>query len=288
MEKTCGKPIDWLTQTRHGCKDRLRRIPAENERDRCDVPGCDKHRNPYGRFCKKHTDRARRAGDPVATIPPLAEIMIFERVIDDFRAILSDRDREYVEVEERRHVQQWQRPASWVAKASDMHKRVSQAGRVEIIKACMAKDGRRLDRFFVRALAVEGWRAAYFDGLPSQRKRFVAAQAGRWTTKRSGPTMPVTKRIRHADTSTVIHTADGPMHPVIVTLEQQYRKSSISGAVKAALGADALASARSIYGLALGRPGPFWEQTVETNEAGAMPLLDFAKHAVAQLRASAA
>ena len=288
MGITQGRPVEWLTQTRHGCKERIRRTPPETEREPCEVPGCDQHRNPYGRFCKKHTDRSRRTGDPIASIPPLAEVMIFERVIDEFRGILSEQDRSYVEMEERQQVKRWQRPASWAAKASDMHKRITQAGRAEIIKACMVKDGRRLDRFFVRALAVEGWCTAYFDGLPSQRKRFVCAQAGRWTTKRSGPTMPVTKRTRQADTTTVIHTADGPAHPVIVTVEKQYRKSSISSAVKAALGGHALDSARSIYGLSLGRSSPFWEQTIETNEVGTMTLLDFAKHAVAQLRASAA
>jgi len=282
-----GRPVAWFTQAQHDRRRKLQSEAATNQQLTCVVPGCDQNRFGVSKLCRRHTNRMRKTGDPIATLPPKDELEVFERIIRGYREGLSQNVQERVCAEERHQSRIWQRPVSWAALPSEMHRRIPQRGKAEIIRAHMTKDGRDFARFFVRALAVEGWTKAFFDGLPQYRNRFIHTQTGAWATKKSLPSKTYTSKQKKLDRTIVLFAENGHRHPTVEEIAKQYHRAHISGTVKAILGKDALESANQIYCVARGEPkGTFWDQTIETADTGEMSLLDYARQAASHLQAA--
>lgn len=269
-----GRPVAWFTQDRSGRKHKLKAAKAVNETQGCAVARCDDHRAGLSSLCRKHADRLKDIGDPVARVPTRNEIVIFEKAIDLYLATLPKRRQGEIAIELDNRARVFQRPPSWAAMPSDMHHRLPQQARAEIIKAWLTKDAKDPRGFFKRALAVEGWAAVYFDGMPRYRRRFIATHAASWATTRGTPGKKLTRRGLRDDPATVISTPNGWRHPKIETVWTEYQRAHISGPVKARLGQEALDAAYQAYGRG------FWDSAVSTQDGRDMTLLDYTKLAL--------
>lgn len=286
-----GRPVTWFTQDRTDRTAKTRERKAKNQQLPCDVPGCTHHRDGLSSLCREHAMRLKDCGDPIARLPTALELSVFEKAIDLYLAhVLSEDERQRLETELSYQTKLVSRPVSWAAKPSDMHRRIPQKGRAEIVKATVLKEGGDLRQAVIRALAVEGWALVYFSGMERYRERFIHTQAGRWFTKRGTPSVKRQTEVSHLDHSRVLFTPNGVKHPRIYETETRYERAHISGPVRKVLGEEALKIAHGVFGKT------FWETPVSAGAPasstasrdpalnGELTLLDFTKHA---LRAAA-
>ena len=269
-----GPPVTWFTQDRSNRKDELNAKKAENEKLECDVPGCTCKRAGMSRLCRRHADRIKSIGDPVATVPTQNELLIFKKAIDLYLKTLTPERLSEIELELDYQARQFRRPVSWAAMPSDMHHRLPQAARAEIIKAWLTKDDKDPRDFFKHALAVEGWTIVFFDGMARYRNRFIQTNTGTWATSRGTPRKDWTRLSFTEDATTIIYGPNGPYHPRIEKLWTEYQTAHISGPVKARLGREAIHAAHTAYGKS------FWDCSVELTDDRQMTILDYTRLAL--------
>lgn len=257
-----GNPTTWMTKDRSDRASLTKFRKLRNEALPCTHKGCTNPRAGLSRFCRSHADRLRDIGDPVATVPSLGELEVFSKAIE--RWIEQDclpMQRDQIEQELRFQARKFNRPESWAVRPGDLHRRITQRGRAEIVKATIAKNGGDFREWFIRAAAVEGWAMLHFDGLPEFRKRFIETQAGSWATQRGTPSRKWTMPVMTKDTTTILYTANGPRHPTVWSSHTQLQRRKVSGAVQRLLGADAIAASNSCLHLGV----PLWDQPVASS-----------------------
>ncbi|TPN83801.1 hypothetical protein FJ987_22235 [Mesorhizobium sp. CU2] len=241
----------------------------------CSLQGCHHHRAGLSRFCRIHADRIRDVGDPIATIPPAEELHTFSQAIERWLAKgCPPQLRSQIEQELCYQSRRFKRPESWAVSPGSLHRRITQRGRAEIVKATVAKNGSDFRDWFIRAAAVEGWALLHFDGLPEFRERFIETQVGSWATQRGTPSRKWTMPIMTKDTSTILYTPKGPRHPTVWSSHTQKLRKKVSGAVQRLLGEDAVAASKKALHLGV----PLWDQPVKSRwREGFVTLLDSVK-----------
>jgi hypothetical protein len=262
MSNQRGNPTTWMTTDRTDRKSLTTLRKHRNQALPCSHKGCANLRAGLSRFCRAHADRLRDVGDPIATVPSLEELQVFTKAIE--RWIEHDclpMQRDQIEQELRFQARKFNRPESWAVQPGALHRRITQRGRAEIVKATVAKKGGDFRDWFIRAAAVEGWALLNFDGLPEFRKRFVETQAGSWATQRGTPSRKWTMPVMTKDTTTILYTANGPRHPTVWSSHTQFQRRKVSGAVQRLLGADAIAAANRCLHLGV----PLWDQPVASS-----------------------
>lgn len=256
-----GNPTTWMTTDRSDRTSLTKFRKLRNQALPCSHKGCANQRAGLSRFCRTHADRLRDIGDPIATLPSLGELEVFARAIE--RWIEQDclpMQRDQIEQELRFQARKFNRPESWAVRPGDLHRRITQRGRAEIVKATVAKNGGDFRDWFIRAVAVEGWALLHFDGLPEFRKRFIETQAGSWATQRGTPSRKWTMPIMQEDKTTILYTSKGPRHPKVWSSLTQVQRKKVSGTVQRLLGADAIAAANSCLHLGV----RLWDQPVKS------------------------
>ncbi len=202
-------------------------------------------------------------------------MLIFEKAIDLYLDTMSKSRRQTVQNELDNQAKNYRRPIAWAAGPQDMHRRLPQKARAEIIKAWLTKDAKDPRDFFRRALAVEGWAVVYYDGMLRYRKRFIATQAASWATTRGTPRKKYTRRSYTDDKTLMLSGPNGWRHPKIERVWTEYHHAHISGPVKHRLGREALEAAHSAYGRS------FWDNAVTTKDDDQqMTLLDYTNGAL--------
>lgn len=272
MTSQRGNPTTWMTTDRTDRTSLTQIRKLRNQVLPCSHKGCSHTRAGLSRFCRAHADRLRDVGDPIATVPTAAELKVFEQAVERW---ITDEcqpiQRGQVEEELRFQSRKFTRPESWAVSPGDLHRRISQRGRAEIVKATIAKHGGDFREWFIRAAAVEGWALLNFDGLPEFRRRFIETQAGSWATQRGTPSRTWTMPVMRGDKTTILYTANGPKHPRVLSYHTQRQRKKISGAVQRLLGADAIAASKRALHLGV----PLWDQPVTSPvSTGQITLLD--------------
>ncbi len=270
-----GNPTTWFTADRTDRKSLTLLRKQRNQSQPCSLKGCSHTRAGLSRFCRSHADRVRDVGDPIATVPTSEELIIFSDAIERWIKLeCPPGQREQIEQELRFQARSFIRPQSWAVPPGQLHTRITQRGRAEIVKATITKKHGDFREWFIRAAAVEGWALLYFDGLPEFRRRFIETQAGSWATQRGTPSRKWTMPIMREDTTTILYTNDGPKHPMVQSSHTQVQRKKVSGAVQRLLGADAIVASKKALNLGV----PLWDQPVSSSR-GMTPvtLLDAVK-----------
>jgi hypothetical protein len=201
----------------------------------------------------------RDVGDPIATVPTTEELKVFSDAVERWiKHECPQGQREQIEQELRFQSRSFIRPESWAVPPGQLHRKITQRGRAEIVKATVGKNGGDFREWFIRAAAVEGWALLHFDGLPEFRKRFIETQVGSWATQRGTPSRTWTMPVMRQDKTTVLYTANGPTHPKVWSSLTQRQRRKVSGAVQRLLGADAIAASKRALHLGV----PLWDQPV--------------------------
>jgi hypothetical protein len=242
---TLGSPRDWRVGAQSPVSARnLRSRQAVNETKLCDVPGCTEHRAGVSRYCRVHRDQASRRGDPLARLPTRNELAIFKHAIRVYLATdkaLSDEVAAGLGNLERAQ----SLPASFCLSPGDIHAKLPQVAKAKGLLANWAhRKGQTYTACVVHALALIGWAAIYYDGLPENRRSFLRTQAGALVGDFSK------------------------------TIAGRTLCKEVSGAVHRRLGADFLRHATAICG------ANFWDAPVETNDGQPMTLLAYTKLAL--------
>jgi hypothetical protein len=211
-------------------------------------------------------------------VPTIEELKVFSDAVERWlKHECPSAQREQIEQELRFQSRKFTRPESWAVPPGELHRRITQRGRAEIVKATIAKNGGDFRDWFIRAAAVEGWALLHFDGLPEHRKRFIETQVGSWATQRGTPSRKWTMPVMRQDKTTIIYTANGPRHPTVWSSHTQWQRKKVSGAVQRLLGADALAASKRALHLGV----PLWDQPVTSPLGGGqIMLLDSVKVAL--------
>lgn len=282
MSNQQGNPSTWITKDRSDRRSLTQLRKQRNQAKFCSLKGCSSARAGLSRYCRRHADRIRDIGDPIATVPTVAELDIVAREVERWiRHGCCPTQRDEIEQELHYQSRRITRPKSWAVNPGDMHRRISQRGRAEIVKATAGKHGANFRDWLIRAAAVEAWAMLHFDGLPEFRKRFIQTQSGSWATQRGTPSRSWTMPVMHEDTTTILYTANGPKHPMVHSSFTQRQSRKISGAVQRLLGADAIAASKQ----ALQPNGPLWDQPVpSTNGQDQITLLNAIKFALREAR----
>lgn len=177
----------------------------------------------------------------MSRLPTAPELAVYQKAIESYlKDTLPKGERKRVEAELQYQIKRVSRPVSWAAPPSDMHRRIPQQGRAEIVKAHVLKNGGNLRDAVLYALAVEAWAQDHFDGMKRYRERFIHTQAGRWFTRRGTPSIKRELQSSRLDTDTILYTAQGPKHPRIEESRTWYDRAHISGPVRRVLGKEAL------------------------------------------------
>lgn len=283
MSNQRGNPTTWMTTDRTDRKSLTTLRKHRNQALPCSHKGCGNQRGGLSRFCRAHADRLRDVGDPIATVPSLEELQVFCRAIEawmEHSCLPTQRDQ--IEQELRFQARKFTRPESWAVQPGELHRRITQRGRAEIVKATVAKNGGDFRHWFIRAAAVEGWALLNFDGLPEFRKRFVETQAGSWATQRGTPSRKWTMPVMTKDTTTILYTQHGPRHPTVWSSHTRVLRKKVSGTVQRLLGEDALAASKKALHLGV----PLWDQPVKSPFGeGYVTLLNSVKLAQQKTRA---
>lgn len=275
MTSQRGNPTTWMTADRTNRKSVTGLRKHRNQALPCSLKGCSHSRAGLSRFCRTHADRIRDVGDPIATMPTLEDLQVFSSAIERWiEHECLPVQRELIEQELRFQAHRFKRPESWAVPPSELHRRITQRGRAEIVKATIVKNGGDFRDWFIRAAAVEGWVSLHFDGLPEFRKRFIETQVGSWATQRGTPSRKWTMPVMRQDKTTILYTADGPRHPTVWSSHTQRQRRKVSGAVQRLLGADAIAASKRALHLGV----PLWDQPIKSPQAdGHITLLDAVK-----------
>lgn len=270
-----GNPTSWTTTDRTDRKALTQLRKHRNQALPCALSGCTSNRAGLSRFCRRHADRLRDVGDPVASVPTLEALRVYENVVEQWLCEeCPPAQRNAVEQELSFQSRRFKRPESWAVSPGDIHRRVTQRGRAEIVKATVAKNGGNFREWFIRAAAVEGWALHHFDGLPEFRSRFVETQVGSWATQRGTPSRSWTVPYMRKDMTTIIYTAQGPKNPTVWASHKQRLRRKVSGTVQRLLGAEAIAAAKRALHLGV----PLWDQPVKRGDSQ-FTLLTVAKSA---------
>ncbi len=275
MPNQRGNPTTWMTTDRSERKSQTQLRKLRNQTLPCSLKGCSHSRAGLSRFCRSHADRVRDIGDPIATVPTLEELKVFSNAVEQWlRHQCQPMQREQIEQELRYQSRKFTRPESWAVAPGELHRRITQRGRAEIVKATIAKNGGDFREWFIRTAAVNGWALLHFDGLPECRKRFIETQVGSWATQRGTPSRKWTMPVMRQDKTTILYTATGPKHPTVWSSHTQWQRRKVSGAVQRLLGADAIAASKKALHLGV----PLWDQAVKSPQGdGRVTLLDAVK-----------
>lgn len=256
-----NKPTDWFTEERPSQAERQAQRKAANEKKTCSVPGCNRHRAGVSSMCDYHARRMRRDGDPVARQPLAVELDVIKETI---RASLRkdnpvNKKLRHNETDHQARTL-WKRPNGWAAGPHELHRKLTQKAKAEIIKAHLSKLEIPLEGLFEHTLAVLGWTAIYFDGLLKYRSRFIETQAGKWCSRRGKPKQSFILERVSEDKTQVVYGPNGPYHPVLHDIWVKRVRPYVSATVERLLGRDAVASTKAIYG------STFWDQEFQNTD----------------------
>ena len=246
-QSTRGNPVNWHTKPAYPHED-LKGRKARNEQHPCIVPGCDTKRRGVSSMCRYHSKKMSHEGDPIAQQPTKAELEVFKQVIARERQREPGEDAKVLGEIKGQIKAHWTRPPQWAAKPSDMHRKMTQQAKAEVIKGHLSKTQIDLEPMFVHALAVQGWVMLRFRGLPQYRKRFLETQCGKWATRRGSPKQTFKQVKAVTDRTTVIHGPEGPKHPVSFETYEQVIRPFISGTVERRLGEEIIRGTNAAFG----------------------------------------
>lgn len=245
---TRGAPRDWRVAPQSPVSaSQFTRRARTNETLPCQCPGCTSTRAGVSRYCGPHRTAASKRGDPVARIPTANELAIFRHAVKVFLAAnpVAARkvERATAELERRMYL-----PPSFQLRYSDMHRKLPRVAKAKgLLANWYHARGKSYGDATLHALALTGWMAVFYDGLPENRTAFLRTCAG------------------------------GLLGDVRLTPRSRAfkpRKYATSGATKRDLGVDFLRHANETYGV------DFWSSPVTTEDGQSMSLLSYTKLAL--------
>jgi hypothetical protein len=242
-----GRPVDWrVSKQAANNAQQLRDRAVLNELKPCSFPGCHHHRAGISRYCKNHRDLTSTRGDPIARKPLLNELIIIEHAISVYLSTNKVKAAQVaLDLKALEH-RASAIPPSFMLRPSDVHRGLPQRAKAEALKAnWIHKHGRAYTSTVTRSLALIGWLAIYYDGLPENRLAFLQTEAGN-TFGVFIKRFPNSRLVKYPSGATYRH-----------------------------LGREVLGHARAIYG-----GSSFWDRPVETADGQSMTILDYTRMAL--------